>query len=177
VLQLDHLELSDRFTDAAALTAPSVELALPQYDDPVSDAVLQRLELGGQPRMQQRRNAVRLGVVQRPVQQQVRIGAQQRLAALFAGDRIMSTQPDLQRAGRESVGSDRSVLDNEARHRTVRDAAVLRERIHAGGADDVSVADALQRVADGMSDPAGLHTPLPPLESASHGAHGTPILA
>ncbi len=93
VLQLDDLEPSDGLANEPAVTAPRIQLALPKCYDAVADAILKRFELCCQIRMQQRGDAVRLGVIQRSVQEQVCIGSHEGRAALLPRDRIIAGEP------------------------------------------------------------------------------------
>src|SRR5690349_9954314 len=99
MLQLDDLDAGDRLAGQPSVPAPRVELRLPREQDAFTQPVLESLELGGELGMQQRRDAVRLRVVERPVEQQVGVGAQSLMAALFPGDRVVSGEPDTQAAG------------------------------------------------------------------------------
>ena len=67
VLQLDDFQAGDRLPDEPVVSAASVEFLLPKNQYAVADAVLKRFELERQLRMQQRGDAVRLGVIQRSV--------------------------------------------------------------------------------------------------------------
>ncbi|MDR7185485.1 hypothetical protein J2X85_002519 [Microbacterium trichothecenolyticum] len=177
VLQLDDFDAADRLTDAAAVPATRVQLFLPQEDHAVSNAVLQCLELGGQFRMQQCRDAVRLRVIQCPVEEKVSLRTKQSLAALLAADRVVSTQPHPQGARRQLVRSQSSCLHDEPRHRRVAAAAVRLERGGAGGVDQVRIAYSLERVGDRVANSSGLSTPFPPLETSAHGDHGSGLFA
>nr|BFF12266.1 hypothetical protein GCM10025699_35690 [Microbacterium flavescens] len=94
MLQLDDFDAVDFLTDEPAVPAPRVELRLPREQDAVTEPVLEGFELGGELGMQQRGDAVGLRVVERSVEQQVGVGAQPLMAALFAGDRVVSGEPD-----------------------------------------------------------------------------------
>src|SRR5690606_9227075 len=98
VLQLDDLEPSDGLADESAVASPRIQLALPKCYDAVADAVLKHLEFCRQIRMQQCGDAVRLGVIQRSVQEQVCIGSHEGRAALLPRDRIMAGEPHTQSA-------------------------------------------------------------------------------
>ena len=74
MLQLDDLDPLQPLTHPTAGTAARVELPLPRRDDLVAQPVLQPLVLGRELRVQQRREAVRLRRVDRPVQHQVGVG-------------------------------------------------------------------------------------------------------
>src|SRR5690606_24242668 len=106
MLQLDDLYAGDLFADEPATTAPRVELRLPGEQDALTQPVLQRLELGSEFRMQQRGDAVRLRVVERPVEQQVGVGTQPLVASLLPRDRVVPGEPDTKSAGCEFVGRD-----------------------------------------------------------------------
>ncbi len=110
MLQLDHVDACDLFTDESAMPAPRVELRLPREEDAFAQSILQRLELVREFRMQQGREAVRLRVVQRPVQQQVRVGAQSLVAALLPRDRVVTGEPDAKAARVQLVGRDGAVI-------------------------------------------------------------------
>ena len=75
MLQLDDLDAGELLADEAAVPAPSVELGLPCEEDAFAQPVLERFELGGEFGVQQRGDAVRLRVVERPVEQQVGVRA------------------------------------------------------------------------------------------------------
>lgn len=153
MLQLDNLDAGDLLADEPAVPAPGVERRLPGQEDAVTQPVLQRFELGGELRMQERDDAVRLRVVERSVQQQVCVGAQSLMAALFPGDRIMSGEPGAEAAAGELVGIDDAALDDESRDGRIGCGAVRFERFDAGGVLRVSIAGALERVADSLSNP------------------------
>lgn len=75
VLQLDDFDAGDVFADESVVSAACVEFALPGQQDAVAEAILQRLERGGELRAQERGDAVGLGVVDRPVEEQVGVRA------------------------------------------------------------------------------------------------------
>ena len=52
-------------------------------------------------------------MIERPVEQQVGVGAQSLMAALFPRDRVVPGEPDTKSSGGELVGGDDAVLDNE----------------------------------------------------------------
>nr|WP_287269304.1 hypothetical protein [Microbacterium sp.] len=56
------------------MSAAGVELGLPGQQDAVAEAILQRFELGRELGVQERGDAVGLGVVDRPVEEQVGVG-------------------------------------------------------------------------------------------------------
>lgn len=99
MLQLDNFDALDLLADAATMPASRVELRLPSEQDAVTQPVLQGFELGSKFRMQQRRDAVGLRVVERAVEQQVSIGTQPLTTALLPRDRIMPNEPDPKAAG------------------------------------------------------------------------------
>lgn len=68
VLQLDDLDARDLLTNEPITPAPRVEFGLPREQDALTQPVLECLELARELRMQQRCDAVRLRVVERPVQ-------------------------------------------------------------------------------------------------------------
>ena len=115
MLQLDDLDAGDLLADEPSVSAPRVELRLPREQDALTQPVLEPLELGGQLGMQQRGDAVGLRVVERPVEQQVCVGAQPLMAALFSGDRVVSGEPDPKVAGGELVFADPAARDDEPR--------------------------------------------------------------
>ena len=115
VLQLDDLDARDLLADEPTMPAPRVELGLPGEQDALTQPVLQRLELGREFGMQQRGDAVRLRVIERPVEQQVGVGAQPLVASLLPRDRVVPGEPDTKAAGREFVGRDDAVVDDEPR--------------------------------------------------------------
>lgn len=117
MLQFDDLQPRDRLVDAATVPPPRVQFLLPQDENPVADAVLQRLELSGQFGMEQRGDAVRLRMIQRAVQQQICIWPQPSLPALLPRHGIMPGQPHPQCAGTQLVETDSPVLDHEPRNR------------------------------------------------------------
>lgn len=164
VPQLDDLDAGDVLADDAAVPAPRVQLALPGEQDAVAEAVLQRLELGGELGMQQRGDAVGLRVIDRPVEHEVGIRAQPLPAALLPRDRIMPGQPYPQATRGELVCRDGPVLDDEPIDVGSGCCAIRFERVSARRVAEVSVAGAVERVGDGLSDSAGFDTPLPPLE-------------
>jgi hypothetical protein len=92
--------------------------------------------------MQQRGDAVRLRVVERPIQQQVGVGAQPLKAALLPGDRVVSREPDAEAAVGELVGGDDAVCDDEPRDRRIGCRTVRFERVNAGGVVEVRIAGA-----------------------------------
>lgn len=75
MLQLDDFVSGDVFADEPVVSAARVELGLPGEQDAVAEAVLQCLELGGEIRVQECGDAVGLGVVDRPVEEQVGVRA------------------------------------------------------------------------------------------------------
>lgn len=109
-------------------------------------------------------------MVERSVQQQVGVGAQPLIAALFPGDRIVSGEPDAKPAGGESVGGDDAVRQDESRDGGIGCCTVCFERINAGGVLQVSIAGALERVRDRLSNPSGFDTSLPSFEASAHAA-------
>ena len=56
-MSLDDLEACDGLADQSAVASASVKLLLPEQEDPIPHAVLQRLQLDGQLRVQERRDA------------------------------------------------------------------------------------------------------------------------
>lgn len=115
MLQLDNLDAGDVLADEPTMPAPRVELGLPGEQDALTQSVLQPLELAREFEMQQRRDAVRLRVVERSVEQQVGVGAEPLLTAPLPRDRIVPSEPDTKTAGGEVVGCDDAVLDDEPR--------------------------------------------------------------
>lgn len=120
--------------------------------------------------MKQRGDAVRLRVVERPVEQQVGVGAQPLMAALFPGDRVVAGEPDTKAAGGEFIGGDDAVIYDEPRDGRTRCGTVRFERVNAGGVLQVSIAGAVERVAERLSNPSGIDTSLPSFEASSHAA-------
>src|SRR6478736_5786454 len=103
MLQLDDLDAGDLLADEPTMPAPRVELGLPGEKDALAQPVLQSLELVCEFGMQQRRDAVRLRVVERPVEQQVGVRAQPLVASLLPRDRVVPGEPDTKAPGRELV--------------------------------------------------------------------------
>ena len=132
VVELDDLDAGDVLPDESAVAAARVQLAQPGEQDSVAQAVLQRLELGREFRMQQRGDAVRLGVVERPVEQQVGVGAEPLGSALLPRDRVMAGEPHPKPAGGQLVGGDGAVVDHESGDARVGGRAVHLERVGAG---------------------------------------------
>lgn len=110
MLQLYDLDAGDLFTNEPSVPAPRIELCLPGEQDAFTQPILECFELGGEFEMQQRGDAVRLRVVECPVEQEVGVRAQPLMAALFPGDWVVSGEPDTKAAaGGEFVGSDEAV--------------------------------------------------------------------
>lgn len=154
MLQFDNLNTGDRFADASGMSAPRVQLGLPGEQNAITKPVLQGFKFGGQLRMQQCRDAVRLGVIDRPVEHEVRVWAQPLPPALLPRDRVMACEPYPQTAGVEVVGVDGSVADNKSRDGRSGCCAVCLKRFRAGRMLQVSVACSLERVGDRVSSPA-----------------------
>ena len=93
VLQLDDLDAGELFSDEPTVSAPRVELALPGQDDPIAQAVLQRLELLPQLGVQQGSEAVSLGRVDRAVENEIRVRGELWDAASRARDRVFAVDP------------------------------------------------------------------------------------
>ena len=100
MLQLDDLDARDLLANEPTMPAPRVELGLPSEQDALTQPVLERLELSRELRMQQRGNAVRLRVVERPVEQQVGVGAKPLVASLLPRDRVVPGEPHTKALGR-----------------------------------------------------------------------------
>jgi len=94
VLQLDDFDAGDVFPDEPVVPTTRIELRLPREQDAVAKAVLQRFELGSELRVQERGDAARLGMVDRPVEKQIGVGAQPLMTALLPRDRVVPGDPD-----------------------------------------------------------------------------------
>jgi hypothetical protein len=117
VLELDDLDPRYVLPDEPAMPAPRVELGLPGEQDALTQPVLESLELARELGMQQRRDAVGLRVVERPIEQQVGVRAQPLVASLLPRDWVVPGEPDTKSAGCELVGRDDAVVDDEPRER------------------------------------------------------------
>ncbi len=159
------------------MPAPRVELGLPREQDAFTQPVLQRLEFLRELGMQQRRDAIRLRVVERSVEQQVGVGAESLVASLLPRDRVVPGEPDTKAAGRELVGRDDAVVDDESRDGGIGCCAIPLERVGARVVGHVCVARALERVRDCLSNAVGFDAPLPPLEPSAHGARVGQVFA
>ena len=95
------------------MPAPCVDFGLPREQDALTQPVLQRLELTRELGMQQRRDAVRLGVIERPIEHQVRVRAQPLVTSLLPRDRVVPGEPHTKATGRELVSRDDAVVDDE----------------------------------------------------------------
>ncbi len=115
------------------MSAARVELALPGQQDAVAQAILQRFELDGEIRVQERGDAVGLGVVDRPVEEQVGVGAQPLAAALLPRDRVVTGDPDAQSAGGELIAPDPATRDDEPGDGRFGCLGVRLERLNAAG--------------------------------------------
>jgi hypothetical protein len=76
MLQLDDPDARDLLAEETTMAASRIELGPPREQDALTQPVLQLLELARELGMQQRRNAVRLRVIERPIEYQVRVRAQ-----------------------------------------------------------------------------------------------------
>ena len=170
MLQLNDLDARDLLADEPTMPPPRVELSLPSEQDALTQPVLQRLELVRELGMQQRCDAVGLRVVERPVEQQVGVGAQPLVASLLPCDRVVPGEPDTKSACCEFVGGDDAVVDDEPGDGRIGCCAVRLERFGARRVGPVGIARALESIRDRVSNPAGFDTPLPPLQTSAHGA-------
>lgn len=93
VLQFDGLEPADVLTDLPAGAASSVELSLPDADDTITQAILQRFELGRELRVNEGDKAEGLRRVDRPVEQQIGLRRAENAAAMLARERIEAVDP------------------------------------------------------------------------------------
>lgn len=147
VLQLDDLDAGEVFPDEPVVPTARIELRLPREQDAVAEAVLQRFELGSEVRVQERGDAVRLGVVDRPVEKQIGVWAQPLMTALLPRDRVVPRDPDTQATGGELIAPDPAARDDEPGDGGIGCLGICLERFGTYGVRTVRVADAFKREA------------------------------
>lgn len=123
MLQLDDLDARGLLAEESTMAASRVELGLPPEQDAITQQALKRLGLARELGMQQCPDAVRLRLIERPVEHQVRIRAQAMVASFLPRDRVVPGEPHTKAPGRELVSRDDVVVDDESREMVESNAA------------------------------------------------------
>ncbi len=113
-------------------------------------------------------------MVDRPVEEQVGVGAQPLVTALLPRDRVVPGDPDTQPAGGELITADPATRDDEPGDGRFGCVGVRLERISAARGRSVCVAGSLECVGDRLSDAARIDATFSPLQSPSHDARVSP---
>ena len=142
----------DVFANAPAVPTPRIELALPERDRPVARPILERLEIGGERRIEQGSNAVGLREVDRAIEEEVGILRSVHLAAWLARCRILALDPPSQRWSIQFVPRGHTVHDGEARD--ARAVGVARGRGSTQRFAVVSIARSTERVGNRIAHAA-----------------------